>query len=57
MPIHTSSNHWILETDHTAYAFGLDSDGRLVNVYWGEHLMRPEDYPDRRLSSRLGVLQ
>ena len=45
MPIHTSSVHWILETDHTAYAFGLDSDGRLVNLYWGERLIHAEDYP------------
>ncbi len=45
MPLHTSSNYWILETDHTGYAFGLDADGRLVNSYWGERLTRPADYP------------
>jgi alpha-galactosidase len=45
MPIHTSPNYWILETDHTAHAFGLDSDGRLVNFYWGARLLRPADYP------------
>ncbi len=45
MPIHTSSDYWILETDHTAYAFGLDADGRLVNAYWGARLIGPEDYP------------
>lgn len=45
MPIHTSQNFWILETDHTAYALGLDSEGRLVNLYWGERLPRVSDYP------------
>ena len=45
MPIHISSNYWILETDHTAYAFGLDPNGRLVNFYWGARLPQPTDYP------------
>ena len=45
MPIHTSPVRWILETDHTAYAFGLDPEGRLVNSYWGERLIQPADYP------------
>jgi alpha-galactosidase len=45
MPIRTFANHWILETDRTAYAVGLDADGRLVNTYWGERLPRPDDYP------------
>ena len=45
MPIHTSPNYWILETNHTAYAFGLDSEGRLVNFYWGLRLLQPADYP------------
>ena len=25
MPIHTSTNYWVLETRHTAYAFGLNN--------------------------------
>ena len=50
MPIHTSSDRWILETDHTAYVIGLDPDGRLVNLYWGERLIRPVDYPAANLS-------
>src|SRR5512138_3401530 len=45
MPIHSTPDHWILETDHTGYAFGLDPDGRLVNFYWGERLTSPADYP------------
>ncbi len=45
MPIHSIANRWILETDHTAYAFGLDPQGRLVNTYWGERLLHPQDYP------------
>jgi alpha-galactosidase len=45
MPIQSTSNLWIIETDHTAYALGLDPDGRLVNCYWGERLLSPADYP------------
>jgi alpha-galactosidase len=45
MPIHATPNFWILETAHTATAFGLDADGRLVNTYWGERLPAPSDYP------------
>lgn len=46
MPIHLSPNYWLLETDHTAYALGLDAGGRLVNFYWGERLPSVEDYPN-----------
>ncbi len=45
MPIHATPDYWILETDHSAYAFGLDAEGRLVNCYWGERLLKPDDYP------------
>src|SRR6186713_105298 len=45
MPIHSTSDRWILETAHTAYVLGLDPEGRLVNFYWGERLTGPEDYP------------
>ena len=45
MPIHASPDRWILETAHTAYVLGLDSEGRLVNFYWGERLAGPADYP------------
>jgi alpha-galactosidase len=45
MPVHISPDYWILETDQTAYAFGLDPEGRLVNFYWGARLLQPADYP------------
>lgn len=45
MSIHVFSDHWILETERTACVIGLDPDGRLVNFYWGERLLRPSDYP------------
>ncbi|MGE5373791.1 MAG: alpha-galactosidase, partial [Bacteroidota bacterium] len=49
MPIHSTPDRWILETLHTAYAFGLDPEGRLVNDYWGERLTHPQDYPGNGL--------
>lgn len=36
---------WILTTAHTAYALGVDSNGRLRHLYWGDHLPYPSDYP------------
>lgn len=45
MPIHLSQNHWVLETDHTGYAFGLNRAGLLAHSYWGERLPNAQDYP------------
>lgn len=45
MSIHTSSNSWILETNNTAYAFGLNEARLLVHRYWGVRLPSPSDYP------------
>jgi len=45
MPIHTSSNYWILETRHTAYAFGLNKANLLAHCYWGKRLPFVKDYP------------
>ncbi len=45
MPIHTRDQYWILETAHTAYAFGLDASGALTHAYWGARLPYSEDYP------------
>ena len=45
MSIYTTRNGWILETDHTGYALGVDVSGLLVHTYWGARLPRPEDYP------------
>jgi alpha-galactosidase len=45
MPILAQDNYWILETDNTAYAFGLNSQKMLLHTYWGKKLPRAEDYP------------
>ncbi len=45
MPIHSSPTGWVLETRHTAYAFGLNSAGLLTHHYWGVRLPRLNDYP------------
>jgi alpha-galactosidase len=45
MAIISTTNTWILETTHTAYAFGLNSQGLLIHSYWGLKLPRTEDYP------------
>jgi len=44
--IHTQPGGWILETDRTAYALGLNAAGLLTHRYWGERLPYPEDYPE-----------
>lgn len=44
MPIQASGNNWILETRHTAYAFGLHSTGLLAHHYWGAKLPYLDDY-------------
>ncbi|GAB4191939.1 MAG: alpha-galactosidase [Roseiflexaceae bacterium] len=45
MPIHTSDQGWVLETERSAYALGLNEAGRLAHRYWGPRLPFPEDYP------------
>lgn len=45
MPIHTRGNYWILETDKTTYAFGLNDDHMLAHMYWGPRLPYITDYP------------
>jgi alpha-galactosidase len=45
MPISHSHNLWILETDHSAYTFGLNPSGLLAHSYWGKRLPDPADYP------------
>ena len=35
---------WILLTEHTAYAFGLDENGYLQHRYWGKRLCLDSDY-------------
>ncbi len=45
MPIHPRDNYWILETAHTAYAFGLTPRGMVAHTYWGARLPFVDDYP------------
>jgi alpha-galactosidase len=45
MPIHSTDRGWVLETQTTSYAFGLNGAGLLTHRYWGPRLMRGEDYP------------
>lgn len=45
MPIHTTSDGWVLETQATGYALGLNQAGLLVHRYWGPRLLDPDDYP------------
>ncbi len=45
MAIHSSETGWVLETQSTAYAFGLNEAGLLTHRYWGARLPRPADYP------------
>ena len=45
MPIIARENYWILETDRTAYAFGINAHGLLVHAYWGARLPQAADYP------------
>jgi alpha-galactosidase len=45
MPVLVRENYWILETAHTAYAFGITPNGVLVHTYWGARLAGAEDYP------------
>ena len=46
MPIRKNANKWILETNSTAYVFGLDEGGRLVHMYWNQRLPFIDDYAD-----------
>lgn len=45
MPIQATDQGWILETENTGYAFGLNAAGLLVHRYWGPRLPFPADYP------------
>lgn len=45
MPIHARPDFWILETQHSAYACGLNQAGRLAHAYWGARLPHADDYP------------
>jgi alpha-galactosidase len=45
MPIATTESGWVLETQSTGYAFGLNPAGRLIHCYWGTRLPQLGDYP------------
>ena len=45
MPVRSQNNAWVLETQHTAYALGLNPAGLLTHRYWGAKLPYIEDYP------------
>ena len=45
MPIHTSQTSWIIETQNTAYAIGLNDAGLLTHRYWRGRLPHAADYP------------
>jgi len=45
MPIHTSPNYWVLETQNTAYTFGLNEEKLVTHCYWGARLPFIKDYP------------
>jgi hypothetical protein len=35
---------WSLESNRTAYVFGLNQQGRLQHMYWGPRLVLESDY-------------
>jgi alpha-galactosidase len=45
MPIHTSQQGWVLETETTGYALGFNQAGCLAHCYWGARLPYHNDYP------------
>ncbi len=45
MAIYRLKNTWILETENTAYVFGINSQGLVAHSYWGPRLPGLTDYP------------
>ncbi len=43
---------WTLRTRRTAYAFGLDSNGYLIHVYWGAKLPSTDDFESPEVYAR-----
>ena len=37
---------WLLQTDHSTYAMGVNPRGELQHLYWGAKLWRAEDLPN-----------
>ena len=44
--IYAVNNHFVLETEHTGYAFDVTADGLLRHLYYGRRLTRAADYAD-----------
>jgi alpha-galactosidase len=44
MSIYTTEHGWVLETQTTAYALGVNPTGLVVHRYWGARLPYVEDY-------------
>jgi alpha-galactosidase len=40
-----SKLYWVLETRNSAYCFGINDDGYLINSYWGKRKNNKTDYP------------
>lgn len=53
MSIQVCGNGWILETRHTAYAFGVHIAGLLTHRYWGAKLPYSGDYPGDLIDDKL----
>ncbi len=45
MPIYATDQNWILETQTTGYALGVNQAGLLTHRYWGTRLLDGADYP------------
>lgn len=45
MTVRSSENGWVLETQKTGYAFGVNQAGLLTHRYWGMRLPNLNDYP------------
>ena len=45
MTIRTTPHGWLLETQTTGYALGLNDAGLLAHRYWGVRLPDAADYP------------
>ncbi|MBK9123800.1 MAG: alpha-galactosidase [Chloroflexi bacterium] len=45
MPTDQQPDSWVLHTENTTYAVGLNAAGQLVTRYWGRRLDRVEDIP------------
>lgn len=45
MSITAAGQSWVLETENSAYAFGINSAGLLAHCYWGARLPNLGDYP------------